>query len=170
MKNNKIIVFLSALLVISAVINSCKKDNPQTSIASLFTYGRWELASVERQDLLGSSFLLDTIYTTCDTTQFFIFPTNSTCTFSNYHCIDQQGTGTWSLTSNGLYLQSDIALKDTLPGNSCCTIKHPFGYAQILNIGLYSMALKTGDIAAYYTSTTKRTIYTYNFVRVSTTN
>jgi len=170
MKNNKIIVFLSILLVISVVINSCKKDNPQTSIASLFTNGKWELASVERQDLLGSSYLLDTIYTACDTTQFFNFPTNSSCTFSNYHCIDQQSTGTWSLTSNGLYLQSNIALKDTLTGDSCCVIKHPFEYAQIVNVGLYSLALRTGDIGAYFTATQKRTIYIYSFVRISTTN
>lgn len=170
MKKNKIIIFLSVLLAISVIVNSCKKDNPQTSIASLFTAGKWELASVERQDLLGSSTLLDTIYTTCDTTQFFNFPTNSTCTFSNYHCIDQQSTGSWALTTNGLYLQSTIALKDTLPGDSCCVIKHPFGNAQIVNVGLYSLALKTGDIAAYYTSTQKRTIYIYSFVRISTTN
>jgi len=166
---NKIIFFLAALLVISVVINSCKKQSPQASIASLFTNGSWQLASVMRYNIVGSNSTNDTLNTSCDTTQIFTF-NNNTCSYTNFHCIDQPtSTGNWSLSSNGLDLYSNIACKDTLPGDSCCTVTHPFAYAQIVSIGLYQMTLQTGDIGSYYGPTTKRTVYSYSFIHVNKT-
>jgi len=53
---------------------------------------------------------------------------------------------------------------DTLAGGKD-TVKTPvFAYTQIINLGPYSMTLHTGDIGAYFTPTTKRTIFEYAFV------
>lgn len=167
---NKIIFFLSALLVISVVINSCKKQSPQDSISSLFTSGAWQLSSVVRYTTVGSSSSDTILNTGCDTTQIFTF-TKSTCAYTNFHCIDQPtSTGNWSLSADGLNLYSNIACKDTLPGDSCCSVAHPFAYAQIVSIGLYQMTLQTGDIGGYYGPTTKRILYRYSFVRVTSTS
>jgi hypothetical protein len=161
-----IIFFLSALLIVGMVINSCKKQDPQTSIASLFTNGSWQLSSVMRLNIVGGNTTTDTLNTNCDTTQIFTF-TKNTCSYTNFHCIDQPtSTGNWSLSTNGLVLYSNIACKDTLPKDSCCTIAHPFIYTQIVSIGLYQMTLKTGDVGSYYGPTTKRTVYMYSFIRV----
>jgi len=170
MKHKIIFFFIACLLLTSIAINSCKKDN-NTSIQTLFTTGRWQLASVLVYHYLGSSQTsIDTFNTTCDTTQFFAFPTNNTCTYTNFHCVHQPtSTGTWSLTRDQLYLQANIACTDTLSGGAGTTTAHPFSYAKIVTLGPYSMVLQTGDIGAYYTSTTKRTIYQYGFVHQTTT-
>jgi len=172
MKNKKIFAFLSVLLATSVVINSCSKESPSAAVGSLFTNGTWQLASVMRFNYVGSSQTSqDTLNTTCDTTQFFTFSTNKTCTYTNYHCIDQPTTtGTWALTTNGLVLNANLTCKDTVSADSCCTTVHPFADAQIVNIGLYSMVLQVGDIGSYYTSTQKRTLYRYGFVRKNASN
>lgn len=167
MKNNKIIFFLAALLAASIVVNSCKKETTQASIHSLFTNGTWQLATVNKFTIIGNSSITDTLNTNCDTTQIFTFNGNN-CTYTNFHCIDQPtAAGTWSLSTDGLNLYSNITCKDTLPGDSCCTVTTPFAHAQIVSIGLYQMTLQTGDIGNYYGTTTKRTLYRYGFVHIT---
>jgi hypothetical protein len=170
MKNKILFFFIAMLLLTGIAVNSCKKDN-NSSIQTLFTTGRWQLASVLVYHYLGSSQTsVDTFNTTCDTTQYFTFPNNNTCTYTNYHCVHQDiATGTWSLTHDQLFLLVNITCTDTLPGGSATTHVHPFGYTKILALGPYSMILQTGDIGAYYTSTTKRTVYQYGFVHLTTT-
>lgn len=160
---------MACLLLAGFAINSCKKDN-NTSIQTLFTTGAWQLASVKVTNYLGSS-TINTYYlndTTCIKTQFFTFPSTNTCTFTNYHCIGQSTNGTWSLTKDQLYLMVNMTCLDTLAGGKDTVSIHVFAYTKILNLGPYSMTLQTGDIGAYYTPTTKRTIFEYAFVHKTT--
>lgn len=160
---------MACLLLAGFAINSCKKDN-NTSIQTLFTTGAWQLASVKVTNYLGSS-TINTYYlndTTCIKTQFFTFPSTNTCTFTNYHCIGQSTNGTWSLTKDQLYLMVNMTCLDTLAGGKDTVSTHVFAYTKILNLGPYSMTLQTGDIGAYYTPTTKRTIFEYAFVHKTT--
>jgi hypothetical protein len=168
MKNKRILFLLAALVTISMVSNSCKKD-AQTSIQALFTKGKWQLASVIKLRYLGASQLTpvhsDTMNTTCDSTQIFTFTSNTTCSYTNFDCIPQKvTTGTWSLSKDQLFLMANITLADTLAGGKVNPAGQPFIYTQIVNLGQYSMVLQTGNIATYYTSTTKRTIIQYGFV------
>ena len=170
MKHKIIFLFTACLLLTGIAVNSCKKDN-NTSIQTLFTTGRWQLASVLVYHYLGSSQTsIDTFNTTCDSTQFFTFPTNTTCAFTNYHCITQLTTGSWSLSRDQLYLMVNMTCLDTLAGGKGTKPTPVFAYTKIMTLGPYSMILQTGDIGAYYTSTTKRTIYQYGFVHQTTTH
>ena len=58
---------------------------------------------------------------------------------------------------------------DTLSGGKDTVTTQVFANTKIVNLGPYSMTLQTGDIGAYYTSTTKRTIFEYAFVHRTTT-
>jgi len=169
MKHKIIFLFIACLLLTGIAINSCKKDT-NTSIQTLFTTGTWQLASVKVTNYLGSS-TINTYYldTACTQTQYFTFPSNNTCTFTNYHCITQSTTGTWSLTKDQLYLMVNMPALDTLSGGKDTVTTQVFANTKIVNLGPYSMTLQTGDIGAYYTSTTKRTIFEYAFVHRTTT-
>jgi hypothetical protein len=159
-------LLLTGLVFMGLYINSCKKDNSGT-IKTLFTGGSWQLANVTVYNYVGSnstSYLLDTA---CTATQLFTFNINNTCTYTNFECITQKTTGTWSLTTNQLNLLVNMMCADTLAGNIPST-GQPFANALIMNLGQYSMVLETGDINTYYTATTKRKIIQYGFVRVST--
>lgn len=144
------------------VINSCKKMN-QNPIQALFTGGTWQLASVMAFNYVGPSQIsTDTLNTTCLLTQNFTFNTNNTCTYTNFDCIMQTPQAAqWSLTPNELFLQTNIVCKDTTAAGSSM----PFSYAQILNLGQYSLVLQTGDIQPNYSLTQHRRIIQYGFVR-----
>jgi len=43
----------------------------------------------------------------------------------------------------------------------------PFTYSKIINIGNYSMVLQTGDVATYFTATTKRKIVQFGFIHIA---
>jgi len=164
MKNKILFFSLACILLTGLAANSCKKDD-NASIQTLFTTGTWQLASVKVTNYLGSS-TINTYYldTTCSQTQFFTFPNTTNCTFTNYHCITQTTTGTWSLTKDKLYLMVNMTCLDTLAGGKDTVKKPAFANTKIVNLGPYSMTLQTGDIGAYYTPTTKRTIFEYAFV------
>lgn len=170
MKHKIIFFFIACLLLTGIAVNSCKKDNT-TSIQTLFTTGTWQLASVKVTNYLGSS-TVNTYYlndTTCTKTQFFTFPSTNTCTFTNYHCIEQSTTGSWTLSKDQLFLMVNMTCLDTLAGGKGQVMTPVFANTRIVNLGPYSMTLQTGDIGAYYTSTTKRTIFEYAFVHRTTT-
>ncbi len=161
MKNKRLLLLLTGL-AIALVINSCKKD-AQSPIASLFTVGTWQLASVQTFNYLGNTLTSSQTSTdTCITTQFFNFNKDNTCTYTNFDCISQTSpTAKWSLTPNQLFLVSEVVCKDTSKaGNS-----QPFINAQIINLGNYSLVLQTGDIQPNYSLTKPRTIVQYGFIR-----
>ncbi len=161
MKNKIPLLFVSGLLLLNLLSNSCKKDK-QTSIQALFANGTWQLASINETVFVGDTVkFADTLNTKCDTTQLFTFNADNTCTYTNFDCRHQPtASGHWSLSSDQLYLNSDIVCKDTTAAGS----SKPFATAQIYNIGQYSLVLLTGDLQNY-TSSTKRKVTRYGFIR-----
>src|SRR3954465_10715996 len=111
MMNKTLYFLLAGLNITSLFINSCSK-NDKSNIPNLLTTGVWQLASLEVDHYIGDSRMsTDTI--TCDTTQLFTFNKDNTCTYTNYSCLPQPtAKGTWSLTSNKLYLSSNIQVQD----------------------------------------------------------
>lgn len=147
------------VIAIGIIVNSCKKTG-QDVISTLFTGGTWKLASVETKKYVGNQQMSDTtINDTCS--QFFTFKPDNSCTYTNFTCVGQTASGTWTLAKNQLYLYADITLKDT----SAAGTATPFKNAQIQTLGQYSMVLNTGDIAPNYSLTQPRTIVVYGFVR-----
>ncbi len=163
MKNKPTIFVLVGFVLVGLLVNSCKKES-QDPIQQLFTGGTWELASVVATYYTGatqdSTVTLDT--TAMCSGQFFTFYANNTCTYTNYDCITQTpAAATWSLTQNKVYLQANVVCKDTSAKGSSM----PFAYAQIENLGQYSLVLYIGDIQPNYSLTQYRVIYTYGFIR-----
>ena len=160
MKNKHILLFLPGLIA-SLAFYSCKKTN-QTSIHALFTGGRWQLASVTATYYTGNSEDSTKVLTdSCSTTQFFTFRSDNTCTYQNFDCISQSPSGSWSLSPNQLFLYAEVACKDT----SATHISTPFSNAQIINLGQFSMVLRTGDVQPNYSLTRKRRTIEYGFIR-----
>ncbi|MES2378977.1 MAG: lipocalin family protein [Bacteroidota bacterium] len=161
MKSKLPFLFISGLILINLLSNSCKKDK-QNNIEALFSSGSWQLASVRYTISVGDTIKLDTVLNTkCDTTQVFTFKEDKSCTYTNFDCIHQPtAKGNWALSENNLFLSSDIVCKDTTKVGS----SKPFANAQIYNIGQYSLVLLTGDIQNY-TINTKRKVIRYGFVR-----
>src|ERR1700761_3791972 len=114
MKNKIPLLFVLGLILINVLSNSCKKDK-QTSIQVLLTNGTWQLASVYQAYLVGDTLKReDTLNTLCDTTQLFTFKSDNSCTYTNFNCLHQPvASGHWSLSSDQLYLSSDMICKDT---------------------------------------------------------
>jgi len=164
MKNKPTIFVLVGFVLVGLLVNSCKKES-QDPIQQLFTGGTWQLASVVATYYTGatedSTVTLDTA-AICNG-QYFTFYTNNTCTFTNYDCLTQKpAPASWSLTQNQVYLQANVVCKDTTAkGNST-----PFAYAEIVNLGQYSLVLNIGDIQPNYSLTQLRVIYQYGFIRI----
>jgi len=154
---------LCCFAVIGIATNSCEK-NDQNYIPTLFTGGQWELSSVIVTHFVGDTIKTsDTLYTACALEQTLIFNTDKTCTFANYSCISQPtATGHWSLSSDNLFLSSDMAV------DSSGTKITPFKTAEINNLGQYSLVLLTGSLESYYPSNKPRIITRYGFVRQKT--
>jgi hypothetical protein len=157
------LIFLSGVALIGLAINSCKKDTSGT-IPTLFTQGKWQLASVLRTRTNGNITVIDTLNATCDSTQVFTFNTDNTCSYTNFDCIQQSKTGTWSLTPDQLTLQAAVTCDDSTSLHS----SQPFGNAQIVTLGLYSMVLQTGDYDIIPTPTNKTTVVRWGFIRQKT--
>jgi hypothetical protein len=156
----KRLILLLLILITGLVINSCKK-NTISPISALFT-GKWQLASVIATYYTGNTQdSIVTLNTSCDSAQVFTFNANNTCTYSNFDCLSQPtASGQWSLTQNQLYLQANVVCKDTTAAGS----SKPFSYAQIYNLGQFSLVLNTGDIQPNYSLTKHRKIIQYGFI------
>ena len=164
MKNKIPLLFVSGLILINLLSNSCKKDT-QGSIETLFTGGKWQLASVVQTVSLSNATLsTDTLNTTCDSTQLFVFNSDKSCSYKNFDCLPQASSGTWSLSPDKLTLNADMTCNDT----TAAKMSKPFSFARIINLGQYSMVLETGDIQNY-SVTTARTVTRYGFVRQKST-
>lgn len=161
---NKLLLFgVLGAIVIGFTANSCKKTN-QNYLQTLLTDGHWQLASLTVTQTRNDTTLLnDTINSSCNMVQSLTFNTSGTCTYTNFDCISQNVTGHWSLTSNQLYLVSDLKFQDT----TAIVNPIPFTNAQIFNLGQYSLVLRTGDLGIYYPPNTVLTVFTYGFVRVN---
>jgi hypothetical protein len=167
MKYKISILFFLGFIIITLVVNSCKKD-PRGTITSLFTGGRWQLASELVTYTNFGVTTIDTLNLKCDSTQIFTFNTNHTCTYSNFDCIATPSPpkGNWSLSADQLTLYSTIICRDT-------TAKHtsmPFDTVQIVNLGQYSMVLQTGNFNVIPTTLNKTRVVRYGFVRQKTIN
>jgi hypothetical protein len=171
MKKRILYFFLPLLVVISMVTNSCKKESKTDLVSSLLTHGAWQLASVMVFNYVGAGVLpTDTLNTNCSLKQVFTFNSNNTCNYTNFACISQTKQGNWALSSDDLYLMSNMSCTDTVKGsNGTATLTDmPFNNAQIVNLGQYSLVIQTGDVSTYYTATTKRVIVQYGFVHPAT--
>jgi hypothetical protein len=162
MKKKRLLLFLTVLILIGLVVNSCKKDS-LSPIQQLFTGGTWRLASIQDTLFVGNTEIaVDTLNTTCDSTQNFTFYTNNTCTYTNFDCLAQSPpAGQWSLAPNERILQANIVCKDTTATGSSM----PFANAKILNLGQFSLILETGDFQANYSLTARRRVVVYGFIR-----
>lgn len=164
MKNKYPLIFLSGLIIISLVSNSCKKDNSGT-IENLMTRGTWQLASIIVSNYLGgNNTSTDTLNTKCGLNQTFSFTTDGTCTYQDFACIQQNVKGSWSLSDDKLTLISTLSCQDTTSTGAPTTTK-PFYGARIVNVGQFSLVLETGDINTYYLPTQVRHIRRYGFIR-----
>jgi hypothetical protein len=153
---------LCGFTLIGLMTNSCKKNN-QDYIQTLFTGGYWQLSNMQVTYSTGANTDSTVYQDTCNLNQVLTFNTDNTCTFANYSCKPQPtATGTWSLSTDRLFLNSNISV------DSSGVKTMPFKNAQIQNLGQYSLVLQTGDLQTYYTPTTKRIVTRYGFVRVKT--
>lgn len=164
MNNKRPLYIVLGLVMVCFIVNSCKKQS-QNAIEQLFTGGYWQLASVTATYYTGDqedSVVTLNSDTVCHQLQTFTFYSNNTCVYTNYDCLTQTPpAASWSLAPNQLYLQANVVCKDTTAKGSST----PFAYAQIINLGQYSLVLNIGDIQPNYSLTQKRVIYTYGFVR-----
>ena len=153
---------LCCFVVIGLTTNSCKKNN-QDYIETLLPGGQWFLSSMTVTNYDGDT-LLSTIKvdTICNFNQLFTFNTDKTCTFTNYSCDSSRVSGHWALTSDHLFLNSDIVV------DSAGTPTKAFKNAQIVNLGQYSLVLQTGSLETFYPPDRKRIITRYGFVRQKT--
>src|ERR1700749_3531311 len=103
MKNKFPLLFLLGIILINLLSNSCKKDT-QGTIASLFTNGNWQLASVTVTTTVNMTQKDTTLNTNCNLTQILIFKPDNTCTYTNFDCIPQNVSGHWSLSADNLTL------------------------------------------------------------------
>jgi hypothetical protein len=164
-------LYLCTSLLLASIglfTNSCQKDNSDT-LSYFLTNGTWQLASITRQTFIGDDAQkigTDTLNLTCNLTQTFKFNADNSCTYINYHCINQSSTGSWALNIDNLSLQTTLSAQDTLTTNNATTnvTVKAFDNAQIETLGQYSLVLKTGYTSSYYTSKTKRVIIRYGFV------
>jgi hypothetical protein len=155
-------VLFFGLLAINLLINSCKKEQRNSLPTLLTTGGAWQLASVQYTILVGDTVKIDTtLNIDCDTTQIFTFTADNNCTYTNFNCLAQPtARGRWQLSQNRLFLNSTIVCRDTTAVGS----SKPFENAQIVNLGLYSMVLRTGDIQNFNNGA-RRKVIRYGFVR-----
>lgn len=169
MKNKFPLSFILGLVFTGVLVNSCKKDK-NSNIPALLTNGVWQLASIQVYHYTGNTQVgnPDTLNADCDKTQYFTFKNDNTCSYTNFDCIQQTSTGTWTLTENKLYFSSDMVAKDTVAGGSTSTQK-PFSYTQIFTLGNYSLVLQTGDVEPNYSATKARTVMRYGFIRQKAT-
>lgn len=160
------LLFILGLVIINLLSNSCKKD-ANSNIAHLLTTGTWELATIQVTNYVGDAQIsVDTLNDSCNLSQFFVFHTDNTCTYTNFACINQTTSGTWTLTPNRLFFASDMVCKDTVAGGKG-TLENvkPFENTQIYTLGVYSLVLQTGDVQPNYSSTKRRKIIRYGFIK-----
>ncbi|MES2268232.1 MAG: hypothetical protein V4520_15835 [Bacteroidota bacterium] len=160
MNKKKTYSLLAGMLLLGFMLNSCKKEKTE-SLQSLFTNGKWQLGSViEYKYLGGQETDRDTL--DCDLAQTFKFNDDMTCSYTNLDCKENTVSGRWSLSDTRLFLNADI----TYPTVTSAGTKQPFINSRINNLGDFSMVLETGDLQTYYTSTDRRTIRRWGFIRI----
>jgi hypothetical protein len=169
MKNKIPLLFILSLVAINLLSGSCKKGN-NSNIPHLLTNGSWQLATIQVTNYVGDTQIsIDTLNDNCKQTEFFTFHTDNTCTYNNFSCLEQTTSGNWTLTDNNVYFTSDMVAKDTT-GNVLNNNYKPFTNTQIVTLGTYSLVLQTGDVEPNYSSTKRRRIMRYGFIRQKAVN
>lgn len=161
------LLLLFGTVTVGLLVNSCQKSK-QDYIATLIAQNQWQLSSATVTTFIGGSATSQlTLDTTCLVTQVFKFNPDNTCSYTNFDCLSQSTKGSWALSQDKLFLNVNMMCKDTIvrPGDTT-THSKPFQTAQIVNLGQYSLVLKTGDLQTYFSPTQKRVIYQWGFVRV----
>jgi hypothetical protein len=160
MKNKFPLLVLLGLILINVLSNSCKKD-AESTISTIFTDGKWQLASVLVTTTTNLNQVVDTINVSCDSIQVFTFNTDKTCTYNHFSCTKQNvSTGHWSLSADQLTLN--------VPDMKCDSAgiqTTPFSNAQVYNAGQYSLVLQTGNYNVIPTATNTTKVTRYGFVR-----
>ena len=165
MKNKTLPLFLLGFVLITLLVNSCKKDK-QATIESVLTSSGWQLASVTQTTYLGEAILTtENLNTSCSLTQIFSFKADNTCTYTNFECLLQNASGSWALSPDKLTLYVDMVSQDSTAAGS----SKPFATTRIINLGLYSMVVETGPVSNFST-TVPRKIRRYGFVKQKTIN
>lgn len=160
------LIFLFVIAMVGLVVNSCQKTK-QDYIATLIAQNQWQLSSATVTTYTGSTQISQlTLDTACLVTQIFKFNTDNTCSYTNFDCLTQATKGTWGLSQDKLFLNVNMTCKDTIARADTTTHSKPFQTAQIVNLGQYSLVLKTGDLETYWSPTQRRVIYQWGFVRV----
>lgn len=161
------LIFLFVIVMVGLTINSCQKSK-QDYIATLIAQNQWQLSSATVTTYVGSTQTSQlTLDTACLVTQMFKFNTDNTCSYTNFDCLTQATKGNWALSQDKLFLNVNMLCKDTIARvGDTTTHSKPFQTAQIINLGQYSLVLKTGDLETYYSPTQKRVVYQWGFVRV----
>jgi uncharacterized membrane protein YciS (DUF1049 family) len=160
------LLLLFVIVAVGLTVNSCQKTK-QDYIASLIAQNQWQLSSAQVTTYIGGTAISQlTLDTACLVTQIFKFNTDNTCSYTNFDCLAQATKGTWALSQDKLFLSVNMTCKDTIARTDTTTHSKPFETAQIINLGQYSLVLKTGDLQTNYSPTQKRVQYQWGFVRV----
>ena len=161
------LLLLFTVVALGLMVNSCQKTK-QDYIATLIAQNQWQLSSATVTTFIGGSATsVLTLDTSCLVTQVFKFDTDNTCTYTNFDCLTQASKGSWALSQDKHFLNVNMLCKDTIArAGDTTTHSKPFQTAQIVNLGQYSLVLKTGDLETNYSPTQKRVVYQWGFVRV----
>ncbi len=145
------------ILLCAFAVNSCKKDNSQSSISTFLTQSPWNLALLQRFKYVNQSLVkTDTLQVGCALNQRISFNADKTFIFSNYGCQTAKLNGGWSFTSDQLYLNLTPAITKNF--NKLNSL------ARINNLGQYSLIFDAGDINTNPKPTDTVVVYRYGFI------
>lgn len=154
-KKSKVLLLFILLCVLA--VNSCKKDDAQSSISNFLTQSPWNLALLQRFKFVNQALVhTDTIQPACALNQRISFNKDQTFTFSNYGCQTATLNGKWSFTPDQLYLNLTPAVTQNF--NNLRNL------ARINNLGQYSLIFDAGDINTSPKPTDTVVIYRYGFI------
>ena len=164
-----LLTVLLAGILLTLLLNSCKKDEQASLRDYLSGYGRWELASL--QSTSSKRFAVsvtDTLITTCGTDRFNLaFDASNNVSFQNFQCLKGTATGSWTLNKDSLMMHINVRVTDTLHRTSKAENLVPFANARIETLGRNSLVLIIGDIKPYYPDDSTHVSYRYSFIHPS---
>ena len=152
------LLFLFIILLVGVAINSCKKDNVQTSLANFLTERPWKLALLQRFAYVNSALVrTDTLQTSCALTQTLTFSPANMYSYQNYACATGTINAPWSFTADNQYLNLNSVISVNSAGKQ--------NVARVINLGQYSLVFDAGDINVTPATTTDSVIvFRYGFI------
>ncbi|WP_295773301.1 hypothetical protein [uncultured Mucilaginibacter sp.] len=178
------LLLIPGIMLLGLLINSCKKEDSGSYINTLLTNGVWRLASV-RTELFhaDTSKRRDTLNTNCNLLQTFTFTNDGSCSYANFHCLQQNAAGRWQLrtanttnqsnnnnTNNNnladsVFLNADVICKDTIKTNKGSS--RPFLGVRITNLGENSLVIEHTRLDTVYRTPVvvqRRLVTRYGFI------